>query len=138
MSLVFLAAALSLAVTPGTGTLYVVARTLAGGWRDGLASVAGTTSGGLVHAITAAVAGAALVGRGAATVVSAAGAGYLLYIGVRGLRGHGTTAEPPPSRRRAFLDGLLLALLNPSTAVFLLAFLPRFVDRTQPALTAML
>jgi threonine/homoserine/homoserine lactone efflux protein len=47
--LVFLAASGLLAVTPGPGIAYVLARTASGGWTEGMASVLGTGVGGLVH-----------------------------------------------------------------------------------------
>ena len=47
-SLAFLIAAVVLAVTPGPGIAYVVARTAAGGRREGLASCVGTSLGGML------------------------------------------------------------------------------------------
>jgi threonine/homoserine/homoserine lactone efflux protein len=47
----FLAAALLVAVTPGPGIFYIVARTLAGGRTEGLASSVGLGLGGLVHVL---------------------------------------------------------------------------------------
>jgi threonine/homoserine/homoserine lactone efflux protein len=42
----------------------------------------------------------------------------------------------PPSRDRAFRDGVLVEALNPKTAAFFLAFIPQFIDPTagHPAL----
>ena len=54
IDLAFLIAALALAVTPGPGMAYVVARTVAGGRTEGLASCLGTGLGGLVHVLAAA------------------------------------------------------------------------------------
>jgi threonine/homoserine/homoserine lactone efflux protein len=45
----FLLAALVLAITPGPGITYVVARTVAGGRAEGLASCIGTGIGGLLR-----------------------------------------------------------------------------------------
>lgn len=45
----FLIAAAILAVTPGPGIAYVVARTVAGGRSEGLASCIGTGIGGMLH-----------------------------------------------------------------------------------------
>ena len=50
----FLVAAILLAVTPGPGIAYVVARTAAGGRSEGLASCLGTCLGGLLHVLAAA------------------------------------------------------------------------------------
>src|SRR5437879_10976185 len=51
----FLAAALLLAITPGPGIFYVLARSLAGGKREGMLSSLGTFVGGLVHVFAAAL-----------------------------------------------------------------------------------
>ena len=51
----FLIAATVLAITPGPGIAYVVARTVAGGRAEGLASCIGTGLGGMLHVLAAAV-----------------------------------------------------------------------------------
>jgi threonine/homoserine/homoserine lactone efflux protein len=53
--LAFLFAAVVLAVTPGPGIAYVVARTVAGGRSEGLASCFGTGIGGMLHVLAAAL-----------------------------------------------------------------------------------
>jgi len=50
----FLVAATILAITPGPGIAYVVARTVAGGRSEGLASRMGTGLGGMLHVLAAA------------------------------------------------------------------------------------
>jgi threonine/homoserine/homoserine lactone efflux protein len=57
----FFLAALAIAVSPGPGIFYVVARTLSGGRAEGLASSVGTGLGGLVHIAAGAVGVSALV-----------------------------------------------------------------------------
>jgi threonine/homoserine/homoserine lactone efflux protein len=59
--LVFLGAALLIAVTPGPGILYVAARSLSGGRAEGIASSLGTGLGGMVHIAAGAVGVSALV-----------------------------------------------------------------------------
>jgi threonine/homoserine/homoserine lactone efflux protein len=49
--LFFLFAAVILAITPGPGMAYVIARTLSGGIKVGLASCVGTGIGGFVHVL---------------------------------------------------------------------------------------
>src|SRR5579864_9530827 len=81
----FLGAATLLAIAPGPGMLYVLARTLAGGRREGVLSSLGTFLGGLVHVLAAAT-GLSIVLATSATafaVVKYAGAAYLIYLGVR-------------------------------------------------------
>ena len=84
----FLLAAAVLAITPGPGIAYVVARTVAGGRTEGLASCVGTAIGGLVH-VLAAAAGLSLIIAQSATafsVIKYLGATYLVYLGIRILR----------------------------------------------------
>ena len=132
--LAFLAASVVLAVTPGPGVFYIVARSVAQGRAAGLASVAGVALGNLGNAVMAALGLAAILAVSAAafSVVKYAGAAYLVYLGVLALRNArraSAKAEPLASAvpRRIFLDGFLVALLNPKTALFFGAFLPQFM-----------
>jgi threonine/homoserine/homoserine lactone efflux protein len=130
----FCLAALALLAIPGPAVLYIVVQSAEQGRRVGLASVAGVHVGSLVH-VTAAVAGlSALVVASpvAFNVVKYAGAGYLVYLGVRKLlerddRVPVDEARPAPVRQ-ALLRGIVVNVLNPKTALFFLAFLPQFVD----------
>ncbi|WP_366524476.1 LysE family translocator [Sinimarinibacterium flocculans] len=94
MLLAFLAASVALAVTPGPGVLYIVTRTLTQGRRSGLASVAGVALGNLGNAVAAAAGLAALFAASASafSVVKLAGAAYLLWLGLRTLRGSPASA----------------------------------------------
>jgi threonine/homoserine/homoserine lactone efflux protein len=136
----FLVASLVLAVTPGPGVLYIVARSLLQGRRVALASVAGVALGNLGNAFGAAAGLAALlaVSSLAFSALKYAGAVYLLYLGLRALRAFppDTPAARPDAvgLRRAFRDGFVVALLNPKTAVFFAAFLPQFMSAAAPAL----
>lgn len=136
--LTFLIAALILAVTPGPGIAYVVARTVAGGREEGLASCAGTAVGGMLHVLAAATGLSLLVAQSAVafTVVKYVGAVYLLYLGVRLLLHK--DADTPSAMveaqgpRRALLEGVVVEVLNVKTALFFLAFLPQFVQASEP------
>jgi len=135
--LVFLAAASLVAVTPGPGILYVVARTLAGGRTKGLASSVGLGVGGLVHVFAGAVGISALVMASAEafTILKMAGALYLVWVGFQTWREARTvelTEVKKTGARRAFRDGIIVEALNPKTAAFFLAFIPQFVDPTRP------
>jgi threonine/homoserine/homoserine lactone efflux protein len=137
---VFLLASLVLAVTPGPGVIYLVTRTLAGGRRAGLASVGGVALGNLGNAAFASLGLAAMlaVSARAFTAVKLAGAAYLAYLGIRELRrarhAIGERTRTPATGTRVFRDGLLVALLNPKTALFFGAFLPQFVDPSRSPL----
>jgi threonine/homoserine/homoserine lactone efflux protein len=135
----FVAASFVLAVTPGPGVVYIVARTLAQGRGAGLASVGGVAAGNLCNAVGAALGLAALfaVSSLAFTVVKFAGAAYLVTLGIKALRrpppGVPGAAFAAPRKGRIARDGFLVALLNPNTALFFAAFLPQFMDGASPA-----
>ena len=138
--LAFVIAAVVLAITPGPGLAYVVARTVAGGRSEGLASCFGTGIGGMLHVLAAALGLSLIVAQSAIAfdVVKYLGAAYLVYLGIRLLlrKDHALTTEPVTSRgvRRALLEGIVVEALNVKTALFFLAFLPQFVLPGAPLL----
>ena len=130
----FLVAAILLAVTPGPGIAYVVARTAAGGRSEGLASCLGTCLGGLLHVLAAAFGLSVLIAQSALAfnLLKYLGAAYLVYLGIRlWLRREPAAAVEtvtPQGARRALVEGIVVEALNVKTALFFLAFLPQFVD----------
>ena len=136
--LTFLVAALVLAITPGPGIAYVIARTVAGGRAEGLASCFGTAIGGMLHVLAAATGLSLLVAQStvAFTIVKYVGAIYLIYLGLRLLlqkeRDSSTLRAEAQGPRRALLEGILVEALNVKTALFFLAFLPQFVRVSEP------
>ena len=136
--LAFLFAAVVLAITPGPGIAYVVARTVAGGRSEGLASCFGTGLGGLLHVLAAALGLSLLVAQSAIAfnMVKYIGAAYLIYLGVRLLlqKEETFTVNPVSAQgvRRALFEGVAVEALNIKTALFFLAFLPQFVSPGEP------
>jgi threonine/homoserine/homoserine lactone efflux protein len=137
--LAFAVASLLLLLVPGPAVVYIVTRSATQGRRAGLVSVAGIHAGTVVHVIAAIVGlSAVLVASATAfTFVKLAGAAYLVWLGGRAIRSAlvGDHADAgaldpfaPRPFRRLFVDGAVLNVLNPKTAVFFLAFVPQFVD----------
>ncbi len=132
--LLFAAACAALFAIPGPAVVYIVARTVAHGRRAGLVSVLGIETGALVHLVAAGLGLSALVASSATAfgVVRYAGAAYLILLGIQALRRHGrsagSAAPAVPADGRLFRDGVLVNVLNPKVAVFVLAFLPQFVE----------
>ena len=132
--LAFLLAAVLLAITPGPGIAYVVARTAAGGRSEGLASCLGTGLGGMLHVLAAAFGLSVLIAQSAVafTLLKYLGAAYLVYLGIRlWLRREpaaAVEAVTPQGARRALVEGIVVEALNVKTALFFLAFLPQFID----------
>jgi len=131
---VFLATAIALLLVPGPAVLYVVTRSIEMGRAGGLASVAGITTATTVYVAlaTAGISSIILASTAAFDAVRYVGAAYLLLLGARRLLGRGVeTAEPeavPRTRRRAYVQGVVVNLTNPKTIVFVFAFIPQFVD----------
>jgi threonine/homoserine/homoserine lactone efflux protein len=136
--LAFLVAAIVLAITPGPGIAYVVARTVAGGRAEGLASCIGTGLGGMLHVLAAALGLSLLVAQSAVAfnVVKFLGAAYLVYLGIRMLLRKVETfhveAVTSQGARRALCEGIVVEALNVKTALFFLAFLPQFASPGAP------
>ena len=135
----FTGAALLLLVVPGPAVLYVVTQSVSHGRRAGLASVAGITTGTIVHVAAATIGLSALLASSAVAfdVVKYLGAAYLIVVGIRRLAG---LERPSPlgdgSERdlgRLYRQGIVVNVLNPKTALFFLAFLPQFVEPSRGA-----
>ncbi|HKE99057.1 MAG TPA: LysE family translocator [Actinomycetes bacterium] len=130
---VFSVAALVFSVFPGPAVFYVVTRSVSQGRPAGVVSALGIELGTLVHVTAATLGLSAVLASSAAafSVVKYLGAAYLIYLGIRTLRERG---EERPGvvwdrpLRRVFANGIVVAVLNPKTALFFLAFLPQFVD----------
>jgi threonine/homoserine/homoserine lactone efflux protein len=144
----FLLASFVLAITPGPGVVYIVARSLVQGRSAGLASVLGVAIGNLGNALAAAFGLAALlaVSSLAFSVVKWAGVAYLFFLGVSAIkkalkapiRTYAATENMPESLKNAISnqklirDGALVSLLNPKTTLFFVAFLPLFMNADAP------
>lgn len=138
--ILFLTAALILAVTPGPGIFYVLTRSIKGGRREGLISSLGTATGGLVHVLAAALGLSAILMTStfAFAVLKYVGAAYLIYLGVRILLvpaedvGRGVDIA---SGQQAYWQGIVTEIFNPKTALFFLAFIPQFVTPSESVVT---
>ncbi|HEV7395374.1 MAG TPA: LysE family translocator [Pyrinomonadaceae bacterium] len=134
--LVFLSAAILLAIAPGPGMLYVLARSLGGGRREGLLSAFGTFFGGMVHVFAAAAGVSIILARSAIAfaTVKYLGAAYLCFLGIRMIldarkKEDGIPLAEVSQSRNPFWQGVMTEVLNPKTALFFLSFIPQFVDR---------
>ena len=129
--LAFVPAALALNLTPGADMMFCLGQGLRSGRRSAVAASAGISAGGMVHV--------ALAGLGLGAAVAALpvlfdlirwlGVGYLLYLAWSSLRHPAAIQELPGApAHRAFVEGFLVNLSNPKVILFVLAFVPQFVD----------
>ena len=110
--LAFVPAGLALNLTPGADMMFCLGLGLRAGPRSALAASAGISAGGMVHVTLAGL-----------------GVGYLLWLAWGALR----MGPLRPDARvmgvaRAFREGMMVNLLNPKVILFVLAFVPQFVD----------
>lgn len=130
----FIAASVALAVTPGPGVIYIVTRSLSQGRSAGFASVGGIAVGNAVNAVVASLGLAAVLATSALlyAALKYLGAAYLFYLAFQMVRRNTApvaTATLQPTRPgKVFRDGIIVAILNPKTALFYAALLPQFVD----------
>ena len=140
----FALASVLLALTPGPNLLYLVSRTLCQGRTAGLISLAGTTSGFLFYALSAALGLTAVFVAVPVLfeVVRWAGAAYLLWLAWDAVRPHGSGGlfarrDLPLVRPAAlFRTGVITSILNPKVALCYLALFPQFVDPARGSLLA--
>ena len=132
----FVMSGLLLNITPGQDTLFIVSRSLSHGRRAGLLSVAGISSGLLVHTSLVALGWSAVLTAAprAFMVLKLGGAVYLIYLGVTMWPDRATESSArelaTESGSAIYRAGLLTNLLNPKVVLFFLAFLPQFVEPT--------
>lgn len=129
--LTFVPAAIALNLTPGADMMFCLGQGLRAGARPAVAASAGIAAGGLVHVT--------LAGLGLGAAVAAlpwvfdairwAGVAYLVWLAIHVLR-HPPQAGDAPAVRpaRAFRDGMVVNLTNPKVILFVLAFVPQFID----------
>ncbi len=133
--LLFAAAALLMALTPGPNMIYLVSRSICQGRKAGVISLFGVVSGFLVHMFAAAIGLTAvfLAVPLAYELLKWAGAAYLMWMAWQAVKpGARSLFEPAQlaadSPRRLFVMGFVTNLLNPKIAVFYLSVFPQFVS----------
>jgi threonine/homoserine/homoserine lactone efflux protein len=131
--LLFVTGAALLLIIPGPAVTYVVSRSIGHGRAAGLVSVTGIVVGTLLHVTAATLGLSALLASSARAFqfIKYLGAAYLIYLGIRTLRRDDSqllqAANGERRLLRIFVQGVVVNLLNPKTALFFLAFLPQFV-----------
>jgi len=136
--LTFLAAAILIAVSPGSGAVLSMSHGLSYGVRKTTATILGLQAG-LVLLLLVAGAGVGsllLASEMAFNIVKTVGALYLIYLGFAQWRAQVVvTPELPadsartavPSLRKRFLLGFFTNATNPKGVVFMVAVLPQFI-----------
>ena len=131
--LAYSAACLLLVIAPGPDNLLAVGRGLSQGRLAALVSGMASGAGILFHLATASLGLTLLMQTSVVAfwIVKLIGAGYLLWLGIKVLRSRSLISFQPAAKQpltSIFFTGFLSAALNPKPGLFVLAFIPQFVD----------
>lgn len=140
--LTLLGACSLISLTPGAGAISVMTNTLTLGLRRSIWGIAGQQIALVAHiAIVAAGLGVLVASSPVAfTVITYAGAAYLIYLGIRQLlsRAPGHTGSESVTRDEPWWSilnrGFWVNFTNPKAIIFFLAFLPQFIRTDRPIL----
>ena len=143
--LAYTLASILLFVTPGPDMSLWLSRTITSGRNSGLAAVAGTNLGCIVHTLLAAFGVSALIAASQTgfLILKIVGAVYLLWLAIDAIRNGSSlnvnnVDKKPVSIANSFLMGISINLTNPKVVLFFITFLPQFVSATDPHVTAKL
>jgi len=141
--LLYLAAWTAMAISPGPAVMFVMSHGARHGMRGAVAATTGIVSGHLVCFGAVALGLAALLAKFSEAIMAIriVGALYLMYLGARmifsrlkGEQAIEAAAAGTPDRRGVALQGLGVQVTNPKNLLFVLAFLPQFIDPARPLL----
>ena len=138
--LLYLAAVALLVLSPGPTMLMCMTHSLQHGPRKSLAAAAGSVTAVLGTMLLSALGLGALLAASetAFWVLKAAGAAYLIWIGIKTFRSNTTVFDSMPaagepsakgiSAGRLYAQGLMVGGSNPKALLFFTAFFPQFLD----------
>ena len=126
----FITAGILLNLTPGIDMVFVIASSISGGIRTGMAAATGISLGVLTHITLATIGVAALIAAHPSlfNVIRWAGIAYLIWLAIQAWRATDSRLQQTGARSatRAIKRGWITNILNPKVALFILAFLPQF------------
>ena len=138
-------ASILLFITPGPDMSLWLSQTINSGRNAGLASVAGTNLGCVIHTLLAAFGVSALIAASQTgfLILKIVGAGYLLWLAFDAIRNGSSLNVGNVDKKQvpllsSFLMGISINLTNPKVVLFFITFLPQFVSASDPHVTAKL
>jgi threonine/homoserine/homoserine lactone efflux protein len=131
---IFVLSALALNLTPGPDMLFSMASGLKQGGKAGFVGALGISAGSMVHILLAIIGVTAIFKTSelAFDVLRFAGAGYLLWIGIRSFSQKSEDLSKPHIRaaelKTVFRRGMFTNIFNPKVARLFLGFLKQFFN----------
>ncbi|MDX1762254.1 MAG: LysE family translocator [Christiangramia sp.] len=130
----FLTASILLTFSPGPDIIYVLVRSMAFGYKQGIVTALGLVSGILIHTSLVAFGVSAIIKQSDSIflIIKIFGALYLLYLAYQVYKSDpkiAFTSEgiKDKSMFRLFRQGFIMNVLNPKVSIFFLAFFPGFL-----------
>lgn len=133
----FVIATMIMIALPGPSVLLTVAHSISFGWKRGIVTVSGATMGIAVQLTIAAIGLTSLLNVVAQAFewVRWVGAIYLIYLGIKQWRSANNPMNletSSVSKKNLFFQGLVITIPNPKSLIFIAAFLPQFIDTSNP------
>lgn len=131
---IYVLACLAIIVVPGPALLFILARTLSGGFKAGIFSAIGVSLGLFVSSLASIFGLALLLDQHPSLVgvIKYFGAAYLLYLSYMNMRSEYTfEVERQAKQNQYFIQAFTVSLFNPKTMIFFAAFLPGFITADQ-------
>jgi len=132
--MIFIPIALALNMTPGADMLFCLGQGAKSGPKAGLSASIGIATGSFIHALAGGLGLAALIAANpiAFELIRWGGVVFLVFLAFQTLLSPADQIAPTNVGRsfamKAWKDGVFVCLLNPKVAIFMLAFVPQFVD----------
>jgi threonine/homoserine/homoserine lactone efflux protein len=130
----FLTASILLTFSPGPDIIYVLVRSMAYGYRQGIITALGLVSGILIHTSLVAFGVSAIIkqSENIFIFIKILGALYLLYLAYQVFKSDATIAFSSEGVKNKgswslFRQGFIMNVLNPKVSIFFLAFFPGFL-----------
>ncbi len=134
----FLVACIVISVTPGAGAVNTMSNGLSYGVRHSIPAILGLQLGLAAQFVIVAIGLGAILTSSSHwfELIKWLGVGYLVWLGIQKWRHPFIVLQAADASnldyRRRFWQAAFVNLTNPKATVFLVAFLPQFVDLSQP------
>lgn len=132
--LAFVFSCVAFSFSPGAGAIATMSRSIEGGIVQARYNIMGLQLALLVHLTIVSVGLGSFVASSdvAFDFIKYIGGGYLIYLGVMKIKNSGNivlrNTETQGGKLNSLVNGFVVNLTNPKSIVFLVAFLPQFVD----------
>lgn len=131
----FIITAVLMIIIPGPAIIYIMTKSIDQGSKAGVISTLGIETGGLVHVVGASLGLSAIfmMSSTAFLLLKYCGAVYLIYLGIRKITSKVSTSQkrvlPKKAKlKKLYIEGIVVNVLNPKTALFFFMFLPQFIS----------